>query len=644
MKKILVIFLISLIANVSSAQSGWGYVNYTSYKLFGGNGSTNQYQAFPYSATEFDNMLNTSNSNTTITHTGEVTLATMCNGSTGTPHWGGDFYAIKFEFWFVPQETGSYSFGVNSDDASDLSVDGTIVTTYYGGHGAGGYRYGSINLVAGTRYKVIARYQEYGGGDVLYVRWSRPSSPYTYSYWTNEVTNIASNPSKKAIVNFDFGPTLDETKFSASALALNSSGKVDITNALDSNKIGNGYKATITPGQVEWSYTNPNASWLNGNSRLLIDMRQVGSIDPTKIKTAKIFDAYDSTITYTSHDQNGWAIYTVPSPLTKITDGTSTSNSYIRDVNNWHTDYAFQSTVTITEMQAYKPQTIKISTTNTLSTLYNSILTVSDVYLAFKELANGGLFGNQTGNEFTYGVQYKNADVNDDGYFNESDCFALLQHLTGVKNIVDTFTLKKTLKLIPQTTYNSIGKSNWNTFSSYLNDSLLLDINTGKAIDTFNISATWKGDVNLSHSATPASNGITTASVRAMSTSVSNEINASILTEIVGDSIYAYITLDPLSQNVVGTQFQLNYDNSVLKFNGVKFTTRGFPTNYATDKGSYINLGSLVSDGSTSLDKTTEYRVSFVANTKLTNVLGLISIGATDAVNQSGTQLKIRVN
>ena len=47
------------------------------------------------------------------------------------------------------------------------------------------------------------------------------------------------------------------------------------------------YKATISPGGVEWSYTNPNASWLNGNSRLLIDMRQVGSIDPTKISNVK---------------------------------------------------------------------------------------------------------------------------------------------------------------------------------------------------------------------------------------------------------------------------------------------------------------------------------------------------------------------
>ena len=643
MKKLIVAFLILLIANISSAQTGWGYVNYTSYKLFNGNGSQNQYAAFPYSATEFDNMLNTTNTNTTITHTGEVTLATMCNGSTGTPHWGGDYYAIKFEFWFIPQETGSYSFGVNSDDASDLSVDGTIVTTYYGGHGAGGYRYGSINLVAGTRYKVVARYQEFGGGDALYVRWSRPTAPYSYSYWTNEVTNIEVVPTKRAIANFDFGSTLDETKFLASSLALNSSGQVNITNALDSNKVNTGYKPTISAGGVEWSYVNPNASWLNGNSRLLIDMRQYGNVDPTTVSSVKILDVYDGPVTYVSHDANGWAIYTVPSPLTKVTDGTSAYNSSIRDVNNWHTDYAFACSVSFAPTTSYKTQQITITTTNTLATLYNSILTVSDVYLAFKELSNIGIFGDQTGNEFVYGIQYKNADVNGDGYFNEADCFALLQHLTGVKNIVDTFKLTNTLKLISQTTYNTIGKSNWNTSPSYLSDSVLFDINTGKAIDTLNISATWKGDVNLSHSATPASNGITTSSIRSMSV-VSNEVQASIITELSSDKVYAYISFNPLQQQVVGTQFQLKYDNSVLKFEKVEFTTKGSPTNYGTNKGDYINVGSLISDGSTILDNTTEYKISFTYISPITNVLGLVSIGSTDAVNKGGTQLKVKIN
>ncbi len=331
------------------------------------------------------------------------------------------------------------------------------------------------------------------------------------------------------------------------------------------------YKATITPGQVEWSYTNPNASWLGGNkSRLLIDMRQV-SVDPTKITHTKIFDAYDGVMTYTSHDPNGWAIYTVPSPLTKITDGTSTSNSYIRNVNGWNTDYAFQSTITLEQQGAYKQHKFVFQDYDSvqLKSLYNSIVTVSDVWLAFKEVANVGIFGNQKGNEFTYGIQYKNADVNSDGYFNETDAFLLLQHLTGVKDIINNYTLDNTMKIILDSTYATIGKSNWQQFPNYLGKEYGFSLIDGKINYNYNLAVTWKGDVNLSHSATPPSNGITTMSVRTLSVPTSNEINASIITEIIGDSIYAYITIDPLGHELVGTQFQLNYDNSLLKFNNV---------------------------------------------------------------------------
>ena len=112
------------------------------------------------------------------------------------------------------------------------------------------------------------------------------------------------------------------------------------------------------------------------------------------------------------------------------------------------------------------------------------------------------------------------------------------------------------------------------------------------------------------------------------------------MTEIIGDSVYAYITIDPLMQELVGTQFQLNYDNSLLKFNNVTFKTKGSPNNYGTDKGDYINLGSLITDGGT-LDNTTEYKISFTAKQKLDNILGLISIGFMDAVNKSGRTLKV---
>ena len=638
MKKILVTFLISLIASISLAQSGVGYVNYTSYKTHNGTGVINQYTQFPNTAAEFDILLNTANSNTTITHTGEVTLATMCNGSTATPHWGGDFYAIKFEFWFIPTETGSYSFGINSDDASDISVDGTIISTYYGGHASSGYQYGSKSMVAGTRYKIVARYQEYGGGDALYVRWSRPSAPNSYSYWNEEVTNINSTPTKKAIANFNFNTNLTATTFAVGS-ALSSAGLVDITTSLDSNKVASGVKASTTSGGVEWCVIYQYDA-TNQRYRIGIDSREVNGIlsTPSSISSLQLFDLWDGPVTFNSYDANGWTevyVYTA----TQFNFSGSTFSSNIRAGNGF---YGLQAEFTFSQLSTYKPQSITLTTTNTISTLYNSIVTVTDVYLAFKELANGGIFGNQSGNEFGYGIQYKNADVNDDGTFNEKDCFALLQHLTGAKTLVDTFNLNKTLRIIPQTRYDSIGKSNWNAFTTPLGSSYSFDINTGKSIDSLNFTMAWKGDVNLSHSSTPKTNNLTSMSVRGAS--VSNEINASILTEVVGDSVYAYITLDPLSQNVVGAQFQLNYDNSVLTFKGVKFTTKGAPTNFVTDKGAYVNLGSLISDGSTSLDNTTTYKVSFSSSSKLNNMLGLVSIGTTDAVNKNGQSLKIRMN
>ncbi len=229
--------------------------------------------------------------------------------------------------------------------------------------------------------------------------------------------------------------------------------------------------------------------------------------------------------------------------------------------------------------------------------------------------------------------------------FNEADCFRLLQHLTGVKGIVDTVRLNNTLRIIPQSTYNTITKSNWNTFPSYLGDTYSFNINTGKAIDTLNLSGTWKGDVNLSHSATPViTNMVASIGIRAFSTSVPTQIQASIITEMIDDVVYANIKIDPLQQELVGTQFKLNYDNSLLKFEKIEFKTKGLPTNYGTDKGDYINFGSLITDGSTLLDNTTEYTLVFTPKTKLNNILGLISVYVTDAVSRAGKPLKIKMN
>jgi len=627
MKK-LVTFLFILIYNISLAQSGWGYINYTSYKTHNGNGSQTQYGQFANTAAEFDNMLNTANSNTTITHTGEVPISYLYNGSSQVPRWSNDYFAYKFEFWFVPQQTGTYYFGTNSDDASDIFIDGIAIATYYGGHGASGYQTGSISMVAGKRYRVVYRGQEFGGGEAFYFQWYRPVGGW--GYWANEVTNINSEPTKKVMMNFNFGNTLNKTTFSVGS-TLSSTGWVDITNLLDSVKIASGNKVILNGGQVEYAYVT---NYTGGNMLLNIDLRTFGNVTPSSINNIKLLDVYEGPITYVNSNAY-WAVYTIPTQ-------TYTPGTYIRDMGSG--SYAFKCDVTYAENMVYKPQSVTMTTTNTLSTLYNSIITVTDVYLAFKEFNNRGILSNQSGNEFGYGIQYKNADIDDNNIFDESDCFRLLQHLTGVKNIVDTFNLNKTIKLIPQAIYNTIGKSNWNTFSSYLGNTYNFNINTSKATDTFYISATWKGDINLSHSSIPPSNGITNTSVVKLGVkSISNTINASIITEL-DNKVYAYITLDPLQQELVGTQFQLNYDNTVLKFESVEFKTKGNPINYSTNKSNYINLGSLINNGNTTLDNTTEYKVIFTPIINLDNVLGLISIGSTDAVNKAGVQLKFKIN
>jgi hypothetical protein len=491
---------------------------------------------------------------------------------------------------------------------------------------------------------------------IEYGTWSNPDDQTFTEFYTNSVTHT-NGEVLTARFNIDFGGNIDETKFSAKTNTyvnnlwgvttntlrpLSGLGKVDISNDLDTLKVATGYKSIISAGGSEWSYVNPNASWLNGNSRLLIDMRQVGSIDPTKISNVKILDAYEGPVSYTSHDNNGWAIYTVPSPLTKITDGTSQFNTSIRNVNGWNTDYAFACNISFTTISAFKQHGIDLSYTNQteLNTLYSSIVSVADVYLAFRELSNGGIFGNESGNEFTSGIQYMNADIDGNGIFNEADTYRLLQHLTGTKSLTEYPVLTYLIKLYSKSDYDAITKSNWKTQFNYTRSLYPFSLNTGAFNNTYNLNATWVGDVNLSHSAKQTQSSVASMSIKSMNIPTSNEINSSIVTEIINDSVTAYISIDPLQQELVGTQFQLNYDNSLLKFNGISYKTKGSPTNYGTDKGDYINFGSLIMDGGT-LDNTTEYKITFQPQTKLNNVLGLISVRFMDAVNKSGKTLKV---
>lgn len=165
------------------------------FRTHNSNGSTNQYAQWPMSRVEMDKLFNTAYSNTTLWWTGTVGAAyslnfnsygTLVAGGASVPN-GGDYYSAEVTFVFTPKETGTYSFGLTSDDGGDLWLMGVgSIIEWYGGKGTGEYRYGNATLIAGTAYTFIARMQEFQGGDGLLVYWKRPSQG-GYSLQTDEV-------------------------------------------------------------------------------------------------------------------------------------------------------------------------------------------------------------------------------------------------------------------------------------------------------------------------------------------------------------------------------------------------------------------------------------------------------------------------
>jgi hypothetical protein len=494
---------------------------------------------------------------------------------------------------------------------------------------------------------------------IEYGTWTNPDDATFTEFYTNSVIH-SNGQVLRAQFNFDFGTNIDETKFNTILLAqsnnqylpttntnrtLNGLGRVDMTSDLDTVKInGNGVRATTTGGQVEWCVVydyEPS----NQRYQILIDKREFPQgVSPNSVSDLKLFDLWDGPVTYQWEDIY-WAAYWIYTPTELNFAGSSFTSNIRRAGFFWGLSAEF----TFTPNRMFKPHGVQLTTTNNMSSLYNSIVTVSDVFLAFKEVSNGGLFGNESGLEFGNGIQFMNADVDGNGMFNELDTYKLLQHLTGVETIGGgSSNLSDYMKLYTKSEYDGITKTNWYTQNNTTrNQYTPLNLSNSTLLNNFNLNVTWVGDVNLSHSAQQSVSGVSANSTRSMSlmtNSSSTEINASIMGEISNDKVIVTISVDPLQQEVVGTQFQLNYDNTKLKFEKVDFITKGNPMNYGTNKGSFINVGSLITGGNGVLDKTTEYRVVFTPIGNITDILGLTSISTTDAVNRGGTQLKIKIN
>jgi hypothetical protein len=292
---------------------------------------------------------------------------------------------------------------------------------------------------------------------------------------------------------------------------------------------------------------------------------------------------------------------------------------------------------------AYKPHKVEFQNWNQteLMTMYDQIVTVSDVYLAFKELANVGLLGNQSGLEFGSGIQFLNADIDGNGVFNSTDTYRLLQHLTGEQSLVDgTITLGSIMKVLSKQEYDSVTKLNWNTFYNQTRSNYEpIQLSTEILNQTLNYNIFWKGDVNMSHSVQQT----LSAPTLLQNYNVQEQPQATIFTELVDGKAILEIEINSESINLTGVQFKVNYDNTRLLFERIESPTYQNVKTFGVDRNGYVNVGSLVYEGNSILDSKLTFKVIFTPKTELNNLLGLISIDNTDAVNREGKQVKVDI-
>lgn len=193
--------------------------DYWIYSTHAGNGNTSQYLLTPNSRSEMDKLFNTNNTNSTLFRSGRTNSTRILDwlntselsliGLT-TPN-SGFYFAMKIQGTFIPTESGTYTFTLEADDASDLTIEGTNVISTYTAQAVAalGTRTGTLTVVAGQRYRYEIRMQQGTGGAGLRFYWRSPTqaaNPTSYTSihpantffptWTQNLEEMVTVPNR----------------------------------------------------------------------------------------------------------------------------------------------------------------------------------------------------------------------------------------------------------------------------------------------------------------------------------------------------------------------------------------------------------------------------------------------------------------
>lgn len=286
-------------------------------------------------------------------------------------------------------------------------------------------------------------------------------------------------------------------------------------------------------------------------------------------------------------------------------------------------------------------------TINDAKEYLDEAVTVSDLALVFAEAIGAGSSPNGISTTFDYYLQSVLANVVGDpisngGDINFDDSYEILAYLQGVTSPKTSYITKT------GGAYNISGIKE--TFGDVVND-IATWSPTFKPTDSnksFNVVHVLNGDVNFSHGFQPTSTNAdipTTAKAFGINQSryVPEVSNLDLASQIVDGQVEFSINID--TTDMIGAQFNIEYDTTKLALENVIFDTGNDMTNFSNLKEAEgkVNIGSFDQNFQYTIKSGTPYKLVFTPLQQLDNVLGLITFKVTEGVKADGTQVKFQL-
>jgi hypothetical protein len=277
---------------------------------------------------------------------------------------------------------------------------------------------------------------------------------------------------------------------------------------------------------------------------------------------------------------------------------------------------------------------------NQSPTWLDDVVTVTDVYKIFQYSLDTDINGGG-GIDWEYKIQDILGEVTNDGQVNFDDSYELLAHINGVTtsaNVTSVANGAFNLSALMDV-YGLLNGEDWHLFTPTDNNK------------SFTVGHGLRGDVDFSHTTVPTAAGSENAQQNA-STSARMSImqnrsvethDLDIISRLENGKVIMEINLE--SEGLIGSQFTIKYDNTILTLDNVKFDTGNEMTNFAThrEEQAKIYIGSLDQNGDVTIKPGLAYKLTFTPNESVQNTSGLVTFKLTEGVKADGTKVKFNI-